>query len=43
MTQLNDFARSRAFAQHLFDRIARHDVDHEEDERENKPQRGQSE
>ena len=37
MTQLDDFAGSRAFAEHLFHRIARHDVNHQKDQRENEP------
>jgi hypothetical protein len=43
MAQLHDFAGSGAFAQHLLDRIAGDDVNHQEDESEDEPQRGQSE
>ncbi len=38
MTQLSQLTRCRTFTEHLFDRIARHDVDHEKDEREDEPE-----
>ena len=38
MTQLSQLSRCRTFTQHLLDRIARHDVDHEKDEREDEPE-----
>jgi len=42
MAELREFAGSGAFAEHLFDGIAGHDVDHQKNEREHQPQCGQS-
>src|SRR2546429_2026276 len=38
MTQLSQLPRRCALAQHLLDGIARHDMDHQKNERENEPE-----
>ena len=43
MAQLYNLAGCSAFAEHLFDGVAGNDVNHQEDKREDKPKRGQSE
>ena len=43
VAELRDFSRRGALAEHLFDRIAGHDVNHEEDESENEPESGKGE
>ena len=43
MPQLRQLSGCRALPQHLLDGIARDDVNHQEDERENEPQRRQRE
>ena len=43
MAQLHQLSRRRALPQHLLDGIARDDVNHQKDERENEPQRRQRE
>ena len=43
MPQLSELPGRCAFAQHLVDGITWHDVNHEENQRENKPQRRQRE
>ena len=42
MAHLHEFAGSRAFAEHLLDRVAGNDVDHEKHEGEHQPEGGQS-
>jgi hypothetical protein len=39
VTQLHDFTGGRAFTEHLLDGIARDNVDHQENEREDEPKR----
>jgi hypothetical protein len=43
MTQLYQLPRCRALTKHLLDGIARHNVNHEKNERENEPKRRQRE
>jgi hypothetical protein len=43
MAQLHSRTGRRAFAKHLLDRIAGHDVNHQENEREHQPEGGQRE
>jgi len=43
MTQLSELPWGRPLVQHLLDGIARDDVNHQKDERENEPQRRQRE
>ena len=43
MSQLHDLTGCRTLAEHLFDGIAGNDVDHQENERENEPERRQRE
>ena len=40
MAQLCDLPGGRAFPEHLLDGITRHDVNHQEDERKDEPERG---
>ncbi len=43
VAKLDDFSGCGAFAEHLLDGIARDDVDHEKDQSENEPERGERE
>jgi len=43
MPQLCQLPRRRALSKHLLDGIARHDMNHEKDERENQPESRQRE
>lgn len=43
VTKLHQFSRRCSLAEHLFDGVAWHDVDHQKDQRQHQPQRGQRE
>src|SRR5713226_2516845 len=43
MPELHQFSRRCSLAEHLFDGIARYDVDHQKDQREHQPEGGQCE